>query len=58
MADGSMQFTVARACFDRTIFTYRLVFAAWKFVKLMEVSVSPDPDNAHVSGSVALVKDG
>lgn len=24
----------------------------------MEVSVSPDPDNAHVSGSVALVKDG
>lgn len=34
------------------------MFAAWKFVKLMEVSVSPDPDNAHVSGSVALVKDG
>ncbi|XP_060849369.1 uncharacterized protein LOC132928595 [Rhopalosiphum padi] len=32
--------------------------SAWKFVKLMEVSVSPDPDNAHVSGSVALVKDG
>ncbi|KAI5697182.1 hypothetical protein M8J75_006329 [Diaphorina citri] len=32
--------------------------SAWKFVKLMEVTVSPDPDNPHVPGSVALVKDG
>ncbi|CAH0389504.1 unnamed protein product [Bemisia tabaci] len=32
--------------------------SAWKFVKLMEVTVSPDPDNPHVTGSVALVKDG
>lgn len=40
---------------DQLTFVFRL---AWKFVKLMEVSVSPDPDNAHVSGSVALVKDG
>nr|XP_023015712.1 uncharacterized protein LOC111505174 [Leptinotarsa decemlineata] len=32
--------------------------SAWKYVKLMEVTVSPDPDDPHVSGSVALVKDG
>ncbi|XP_075225337.1 uncharacterized protein LOC142326626 [Lycorma delicatula] len=32
--------------------------SAWKFVKLMEVTVSPDPDDAHVSGSVSLVKNG
>lgn len=34
------------------------LFAAWKFVKLMEVTVSPDPDDPHVAGSVPLVKDG
>jgi hypothetical protein len=34
------------------------LFSAWKYVKLMEVTVSPDPDNPHMSGSVALVKDG
>ncbi|XP_072382491.1 uncharacterized protein [Diabrotica undecimpunctata] len=32
--------------------------SAWKFVKLMEVTVSPDPDDPHMAGSVALVKDG
>lgn len=32
--------------------------SAWKFVKLMEVTVSPDPDDPHMLGSVALVKDG
>ncbi|CAH1155446.1 unnamed protein product [Phaedon cochleariae] len=32
--------------------------SAWKYVKLMEVTVSPDPDDPHVGGSVALVKDG
>ncbi|KAL3285289.1 hypothetical protein HHI36_019399 [Cryptolaemus montrouzieri] len=32
--------------------------SAWKYVKLMEVTVSPDPDEPHMSGSVALVKDG
>jgi hypothetical protein len=32
--------------------------SAWKYVKLMEVTVSPDPDDPHMSGSVALVKDG
>lgn len=32
--------------------------SAWKFVKLMEVTVSPDPDDPHVAGSVPLVKDG
>ncbi|RZF48243.1 hypothetical protein LSTR_LSTR006210 [Laodelphax striatellus] len=32
--------------------------SAWKFVKLMEVTVSPDPDDAHVAGSVSLVKQG
>jgi hypothetical protein len=32
--------------------------SAWKYVKLMEVTVSPDPDDPHKSGSVALVKDG
>ncbi|XP_046659698.1 uncharacterized protein LOC124353753 [Homalodisca vitripennis] len=32
--------------------------SAWKHVKLMEVTVSPDPDNPHVMGSVALVKGG
>ncbi|KAK4876521.1 hypothetical protein RN001_009027 [Aquatica leii] len=32
--------------------------SAWKYVKLMEVTVSPDPDDPHMAGSVALVKDG
>lgn len=32
--------------------------SAWKYVKLMEVTVSPDPDEPHMTGSVALVKDG
>lgn len=32
--------------------------SAWKYVKLMEVTVSPDPDDPHMLGSVALVKDG
>ncbi|KAF7284951.1 hypothetical protein GWI33_013743 [Rhynchophorus ferrugineus] len=32
--------------------------SAWKYVKLMEVTVSPDPDDPHMPGSVALVKDG
>ncbi|XP_014279287.1 uncharacterized protein [Halyomorpha halys] len=32
--------------------------SAWKFVKLMEVAVSPDPDDAHAVGSVALVRGG
>ncbi|XP_060535294.1 uncharacterized protein LOC132707445 [Cylas formicarius] len=32
--------------------------SAWKYVKLMEVTVSPDPDDPHMHGSVALVKDG
>ena len=32
--------------------------SAWKYVKLMEVTVSPDPDDPHMTGSVALIKDG
>ncbi|KAF6202589.1 hypothetical protein GE061_002987 [Apolygus lucorum] len=32
--------------------------SAWKFVKLMEVAVSPDPDDAHAIGSVSLVRNG
>ncbi|XP_031623724.1 uncharacterized protein LOC116341026 [Contarinia nasturtii] len=32
--------------------------SVWKFVKLMEVTVSPDPDDPHASGSVALVREG
>lgn len=32
--------------------------SVWKFVKLMEVTVSPDPDDPHAAGSVALVRDG
>lgn len=32
--------------------------SVWKFVKLMEVTVSPDPDNPHAVGSVALVREG
>lgn len=34
------------------------IVVAWKHVKLMEVTVSPDPDDPHVVGSVNLVKGG
>lgn len=32
--------------------------SAWKYVKLMEVTVSPDPDDPRMPGSVILVKEG
>ncbi|XP_014217951.1 uncharacterized protein LOC106646426 [Copidosoma floridanum] len=32
--------------------------SAWGFIKLIEVTVSPDPDQPHAPGSVVLVKDG
>lgn len=32
--------------------------SVWKYVKLMEVTVSPDPDDPHSVGSVSLVRDG
>ncbi|KAF7992056.1 hypothetical protein HCN44_001381 [Aphidius gifuensis] len=32
--------------------------SAWGFIKLLEVTVSPDPDQPHAPGSVTLVKDG
>ncbi|XP_012259326.2 uncharacterized protein LOC105687925 isoform X2 [Athalia rosae] len=32
--------------------------SAWGHIKLLEVTVSPDPDEPHAPGSVALVKDG
>lgn len=32
--------------------------SVWKYVKLMEVTVSPDPDDPHSVGSVTLVRDG
>lgn len=32
--------------------------SVWKYVKLMEVTVSPDPDDPHAIGSVSLVHDG
>ncbi|XP_040166205.1 uncharacterized protein LOC120901908 isoform X2 [Anopheles arabiensis] len=32
--------------------------SVWKYVKLMEVTVSPDPDDPHAQGSVSLVRDG
>lgn len=32
--------------------------SVWKYVKLMEVTVSPDPDDPHARGSVILVRDG
>lgn len=32
--------------------------SVWKYVKLMEVTVSPDPDDPHSLGAVLLVKDG
>lgn len=32
--------------------------SAWGYIKLIEVTVSPDPDQPHAPGSVVLVKDG
>lgn len=32
--------------------------SVWKYVKLMEVTVSPDPEDPHARGSVSLVRDG
>lgn len=32
--------------------------SVWKHVKLLEVYVSPDPDNPHAPGSVSLVRNG
>ncbi|XP_076755167.1 uncharacterized protein LOC143425957 [Xylocopa sonorina] len=32
--------------------------SAWSYIKLLEVTVSPDPDQPHAPGSVVLVKDG
>ncbi|CAG9798336.1 unnamed protein product [Chironomus riparius] len=32
--------------------------SVWKYVKLMEVTVSPDPDDPHAIGAVILVRDG
>ncbi|KAG5676081.1 hypothetical protein PVAND_005935 [Polypedilum vanderplanki] len=32
--------------------------SVWKYVKLMEVTVSPDPDDPHAIGAVSLVRDG
>ncbi|XP_055851605.1 uncharacterized protein LOC129915923 [Episyrphus balteatus] len=32
--------------------------SVWKYVKLMEVTVSPDPDAPHAMGAVSLVRDG
>lgn len=32
--------------------------SVWKYVKLMEVTVSPDPDDPHAVGAVALVREG
>lgn len=32
--------------------------SVWKYVKLMEVTVSPDPDDPHSVGAVSLVRDG
>ncbi|XP_034180401.1 uncharacterized protein LOC117604448 [Osmia lignaria lignaria] len=32
--------------------------SAWGYIKLLEVTVSPDPDQPHAPGSVVLVKDG
>ncbi|KAG7210553.1 hypothetical protein KM043_012073 [Ampulex compressa] len=32
--------------------------SAWGYIKLLEVTVSPDPDQPHAQGSVVLVKDG
>lgn len=32
--------------------------SVWKYVKLMEVTVSPDPDDPHSAGSVWLIREG
>lgn len=32
--------------------------SVWKYVKLMEVTVSPDADDPHAPGSVSLVREG
>uniref|UniRef100_A0A336L5G1 CSON005194 protein n=1 Tax=Culicoides sonorensis TaxID=179676 RepID=A0A336L5G1_CULSO len=32
--------------------------SVWKYVKLMEVTVSPDPEDPHARGAVSLVRDG
>ncbi|XP_055594112.1 uncharacterized protein LOC129745207 [Uranotaenia lowii] len=32
--------------------------SVWKYVKLLEVTVSPDPDDPHAPGSVSLVREG
>lgn len=32
--------------------------SVWKYVKLMEVTVSPDPDDPHARGAVILVREG
>lgn len=32
--------------------------SVWKYVKLMEVTVSPDPDDPHSHGAISLVKEG
>ncbi|XP_055548187.1 uncharacterized protein LOC129731861 [Wyeomyia smithii] len=32
--------------------------SVWKYVKLLEVTVSPDPDDPRAPGSVSLVRDG
>ncbi|XP_063971877.1 uncharacterized protein LOC135159768 isoform X2 [Diachasmimorpha longicaudata] len=32
--------------------------SAWGYIKLLEVTVSPDPDQPHAPGSVVLVKEG
>ncbi|XP_058810655.1 uncharacterized protein LOC131675635 [Phymastichus coffea] len=32
--------------------------SAWSYIKLLEVTVSPDPEQPHFPGSVILVKDG
>ncbi|XP_058814573.1 uncharacterized protein LOC131678435 [Topomyia yanbarensis] len=32
--------------------------SVWKYVKLLEVTVSPDPDDPHAAGSVSLVREG
>lgn len=39
-------------------FCKRVSFAAWKFVKLMEVTVSNDPQEAKAPSHVVLVRGG
>ncbi|XP_034474110.1 uncharacterized protein LOC117781456 [Drosophila innubila] len=36
----------------------RISQSVWKYVKLMEVTVSPDPENPHAHGAVSLVHHG